>query len=156
MQSRAVGDRNNNFMRIALSRPPSPPPSIPGKRLGALSLPLSSLGALSINIGIHSTRSTVGRLGWEGGRMPMVGAAAAAAGAPRGTVCAAAVQDPYRSFIATAAATAPAFRPPGLGRPPPSSVRPSVRPSSQVWPDPAWTLEEEEHSPASASHMGRI
>ena len=60
--------------------------------------------------------------------MPMVGAAAAA-GAPRGTVCAAAVQDPYRSFIATAAATAPAFRPPGLGRPPPSSVRPSVQPS---------------------------
>ena len=60
----------------------------------------------------------------------MVGAAAAA-GAPRGTVCAAAVQDPHRSFIATAAATAPAFRPPGLGRPPPSSVRPSVRPSVQ-------------------------
>ena len=87
--------------------------------------------------------------------MPMVVSAAAATaaadGAPRGTVCtdgAATAQDPSRSFIATPAAVA--FRPPGQ-----PALRPSVRPSSQVWPDPTWTLEKQEHSAASATHVGR-
>ena len=158
VEGSAVGNRNNNFMRIApyphLSLPLWQTTWCPLSSSRPPSLPLSSLEGI-VYQHRHSFDAVDGRsVGWDGRED-------ADGGLCRRRDCRRR-RSPQRHCLyrRRGYSTRPiplVYRHPGRGGLP--SARPagppSVRPSSQVWPDPTWTLEKQEHSAASATHVGR-